>query len=308
VIVRQTLADAPPAARAIALGTFDGVHRGHAAVIRRAVEAAAERDLRSAVVTFAPHPAAVVRPGREPPALSSPARRAALVEELGADELVIIRFDAALARRSPEEFSESVVADALGARHVVVGENFRFGRGAAGHPAELAAVGERLGFDVETVPLLAVDGEPVSSSRIRDAFAAGAVDVAARLLGRPPWVEGAVIAGDRRGRSLGYPTANVAPLPGSALPGRGIYAGRAALRGLERPAAIGVGSNPTFSDDDRRTRIEAYLLDFDADIYGSPIRLEFHHRLRDELRFDSADALARQMADDVEQTRALAAG
>jgi riboflavin kinase/FMN adenylyltransferase len=209
----------------------------------------------------------VVRPGREPPALSSPARRAALVEELGADELVIIRFDAALARRSPEEFAESVVADAL-----------------------------------------AVDGEPVSSSRIRDAFAAGAVDVAACLLGRPPWVEGAVIAGDRRGRSLGYPTANVAPLPGSALPGRGIYAGRAALPGLERPAAIGVGSNPTFSDDDRRTRIEAYLLDFDADIYGSPIRLEFHRRLRDELRFDSADALARQMADDVEQTRALAAG
>jgi len=306
VIVRQSLADVPPGERAVALGSFDGVHRGHQAVIGNAVSEAKARGLKSAVMTFHPPPIAVLRPDVRLVQLSTLSRRAALVAELGVDELVILRFDRAFSTIDAEGFARQVLAETLGARSVSVGENFHYGQGAKGTPAKLAEDGARLGFDVHVEPLLQGGGSTISSSRIRELLGAGAVEEAGRLLGRPPWLEGAVVRGDGRGRELGYPTANLALVPRSPMPGIGIYAGTAHLPGSSHPAAISVGYNLTFTDDRSRVRVEAYLLDFDADIYGSPIRLDLTRRLRDEQRFDSVDALLAQMGRDVEAVRSLA--
>lgn len=306
MIVRQSLADVQPAERAVALGSFDGVHLGHRRVIGDAVATAATRGLRSAVITFHPPPIAVLRPDVRLVQLSSLSRRAALIDELGVDELVIVRFDRAFSTLEAEEFMAHVLGERLGARHVSVGENFHFGRGARGNPGLLAAEGARLGFDVHVEPLLEIGGAPVSSSRVRELMGAGSVEEAGELLGRPPWIEGAVVRGDGRGRDLGYPTANLAPVPRSPSPAIGVYAGVAHLPGGSHPAAISVGYNVTFTDDRTRVRVEAYLLDFDADIYGSPIRLDLTHRLRDELRFDSVEALVAQLDRDVAVVRSLA--
>jgi riboflavin kinase / FMN adenylyltransferase len=305
VIVRQSLADVPPAERAVALGSFDGVHRGHRRVIGEAVETAKARGLRSAVITFHPPPVAVLRPDVQLVQLSSLSRRAALVGDLGADELVIVRFDRAFSALEADEFATHVLGDALGARHVAVGANFHYGRGARGNPDLLAEEGARLGFDVHVEPLLELGGAVVSSSRVRELMGAGRVEDATELLGRPPWIEGAVVRGDGRGRELGYPTANVAPVPRSPSPAIGVYAGVAHLPGGSHTAAISVGYNVTFTHDRSRVRVEAYLLDFDEDIYGSPIRLDLTHRLRDELRFDSVEALVEQLDRDVEAARSL---
>jgi riboflavin kinase / FMN adenylyltransferase len=306
VIVRQSLLDVEPIPRAVAIGSFDGVHTGHQKVIGSAVAAGAARGMRSAVVTFHPHPLEVLRPELAPPELSSLARKAALVEELGPDELIVIRFDAAFSQISADDFADHVLHDVLDARHVSVGENFRYGHGARGTTETLAEEGVRLAFDVEVVPLLRAGADPVSSSRIRGLLADGEVEEAASLLGRPPWLEGAVVRGDGRGRDLGFPTANLSPLPRTPLPATGIYAGSAHLPGSDHLAAISIGYNPTFTDSRDAVRIEAYLLDFDRDIYGSPIRLQLTHRLRDELRFESVDALVEQLHRDVERTRQLA--
>ena len=306
MIVRQSLADVPPGERAVALGSFDGVHRGHQAVIGNAVSEAKARGLKSAVMTFHPPPIAVLRPDVQLVQLSTLSRRAALVAELGVDELVILRFDRAFSTIDAEGFARQVLAETLGARSVSVGENFHYGQGAKGTPAKLAEDGARLGFDVHVEPLLQGGGSTISSSRIRELLGAGAVEEAGRMLGRPPWLEGAVVRGDGRGRELGYPTANLALVPRSPMPGIGIYAGTAHLPGSSHPAAISVGYNLTFTDDRSRVRVEAYLLDFDADIYGSPIRLDLTRRLRDEQRFDSVDALLAQMGRDVEAVRSLA--
>jgi riboflavin kinase / FMN adenylyltransferase len=305
VIIRQSLGDVQPAERSVALGSFDGVHLGHRRVIGDAVATAAEHGLRSSVITFHPPPIAVLRPDVQLVQLSSLSRRAALIAELGADELVIVRFDRAFSTVEADEFAADVLGGTLGARHVSVGENFRFGRGARGNPALLTDVGARAGYDVHVEPLLEVGGEPVSSSRVRELMGAGLVEDAAALLGRPPWIEGAVVRGDGRGRELGYPTANLAPIPRSPSPAIGVYAGVAHLPGGSHAAAISVGYNVTFTDDRSRVRIEAYLLDFDADIYGSPIRLDLTHRLRDELNFDSVEALVAQLAVDVAEVRSL---
>jgi riboflavin kinase/FMN adenylyltransferase len=305
MIVRQTLRDVPPGARAVALGSFDGVHLGHQAVIERAVAVARERDLTATVATFHPHPITVLRPELAPRQLSTIARRAALIAELEVGELVLIRFDHTFSLLSPDQFAEGVLAEALGARHVVVGANFRYGQGARGDTRSLEESGARLGFTAEAAPLLEIGGSPVSSSRIRDLLAAGDVEQAARLLGRPPWVEGAVVRGDGRGRELGFATANLAPSPRSALPAVGIYAGFGHLPGARRPAAISVGYNPTFSDSREQVRIEAHLLDFNADVYGSPIRLELTHRLRDEQRYGSVDELIAAVNADIAQVRTL---
>jgi riboflavin kinase/FMN adenylyltransferase len=305
VIVRQSLLDVEPAPRAVAIGSFDGVHTGHQKVIASAVETGAARGIRSAVVTFHPHPLEVLRPELAPPELSSLARKAALVEELGPDELVVIRFDPAFSQISADDFAGHVLRDALDARHVSVGENFRYGHGARGTTETLAEEGLRLGFDLSVVPLLRAGADPVSSSRIRALLGEGAVEEAAALLGRPPWLEGAVVRGDGRGRELGFPTANLAPLPKTPIPATGIYAGSAHLPGSDHTAAISIGYNPTFTDSRDAVRIEAYLLDFDRDIYGSPIRLQLTHRLRDELRFDSVETLVEQLHRDVARTREL---
>ena len=303
MIVHHGLEAVPPGRRAIAIGSFDGVHVGHRRVIEATVSAARRDGLAAALVTFQPHPMRVLRPQQAPPELSSLKRRAELAAALGPDELVVIRFTPELSKVTAEEFGERIVAGLLGARRVFVGENFRYGHRAQGSAEMLAKQGAQLGFAVELVPMVEVDGAPVSSSRIRALVAAGEVEAAARLLGRPPWVEGTVVRGDGRGRQIGVPTANVGMSATALRPGTGIYAGRVHLPGERHPAAISVGSNPTFSDDGEAIRVEAHLLDFDRDIYGQPIRVEFTHRLRDELRFDSVEALVEQIGRDIARTR-----
>ena len=303
-MIETSLDQATPAARTVALGSFDGVHLGHRRVIESAIAAAAERRTRSSVVTFEPHPIVVLRPELAPHELSTPQRRSQLVAELGPDELIVIRFDHAFSQIEHDQFAERVLHDKLGARLVIVGRNYRYGHRAQGSIETLAASGQRLGFDVQPAPLLELDGAPVSSSRIRDLFSAGEVEHAARLLGRAPWLEGVIVRGDGRGRELGFATANLESAPRSAMPAIGIYAGRAHLPEESRAAAISVGYNPTFSDERERVRVEAHLLDFDRDIYGQPLRIEFMRRLRGEQRFDTVEDLVAQVHRDIDDVRA----
>ncbi len=288
-----------PAGRAVALGTFDGVHLGHRQVIKRASAWAAEHGGRSAVVTFDPHPLQVLRPEEPPQLLTTTPIKLDLIESLGVDETIVVPFTEGLSQMSAEDFCEQVLAGAIGARHVSVGENFRFGHRAAGDADLLCARSE---FSAEVVQLVEVDGEPVSSSRIRKLAADGDVSGAARLLGHPYLIEGPVMQGDARGRDLGMPTANLDPPPGMVLPASGVYAATA----LDRPAAVSIGVRPTFEREGRLI-VEAYLLDFEGDLYGETLRIGFLERLRDELNFDSVDELVEQMQRDVAQTRQIAA-
>jgi riboflavin kinase / FMN adenylyltransferase len=308
-IVRDIAELEPGSRRAVALGTFDGVHVGHRALIAEVVERARELGVRSSVATFDPMPLEVLRPGAAPPRLSTLEQRAALIAEQAPDELLVVRFDQALAQLEPEQFVEQTLVRAMGAVWVVVGENFRFGHGAVGDAQVLATLGERFGFGVSAVPLQRVDGERVSSSWIRELVSQGEVDHAARLLGRDPWLEGLVERGDARGRELGVPTANLAIDAASVRPARGVYAGIAVLAGSGRrvPAAISVGWNPTFGEG-RPITVEAHLLDFSDDLYDQQLRLEFRRFLRHELRFDSIDELIAQMQLDIQQTRELTSG
>jgi riboflavin kinase / FMN adenylyltransferase len=292
--VRVTpLPDVEPRPRRVAVGTFDGVHLGHREVIRGA----------DTVLTFEPHPAAVVAPAGAPRLLTTLARKAELIAELGVDELVVIPFDRAFASRSAEAFVDDVLVGALRATHVSVGENFRFGHKAKGDPAMLERDAR---FETRVVPLLEVDGEVVSSSHIRGLVLGGAVEYADRLLGAPFTVTGEVVHGDERGRALGYPTANLVPREGYVTPGHGVYACRAVLESGEAfSAATNVGVRPMFVTG-RGELIEAYLLGFDGDLYGTCLRVEFLKRLRGEKRFASVDALVEQMARDVEDARAVA--
>ena len=279
--------------RRVAVGEFDGVHLGHRAVIEGS----------DTVLTFEPHPLAVVRPDAAPKLLTTLERKAELVAELGVEELVVIPFDAAFAQRSAEDFVEHVLVETLRATHVSVGENFRFGHRAQGDTQLLAADAR---FATRVVPLVEVEGEVVSSSHVRGLVLAGEVDVAARFLGAPFALRGEVVAGDRRGRELGFPTANLVPDQTLIQPGHGIYAARASFGEEVRCAAVNVGVRPTFKTD-LVVLVEAYLLDWEGDLYGSQLTLEFLARLRGERRFDSAQALVEQMHLDVEQTRQIAA-
>ncbi|HUH21513.1 MAG: riboflavin biosynthesis protein RibF [Gaiellaceae bacterium] len=272
--------DARP--RAVALGTFDGVHRGH----RRVLDAAVAAGQAPTVVTFDPHPRVALGYGVE--LLTSLERRLELLAEAGIDEALMVEFDLELAQLGPEEFVERVLLP-IGTDVVVAGANFRFGRGRSGDLELL----RRLDLDVRAVPLV----EGVSSTRIRDLLRAGEVERAARLLGRPAEIEGTVVAGDARGGTLGFPTANLRAEPGLLVPGYGIYAG--AADGTR--AAISIGTNPHYGGGERR--IEAFLLDFDGDLYGRKLRLQLWERLRDELAFESEDELVAQIARDVEATR-----
>jgi len=298
----------------VTVGNFDGVHRGHRVVLRRAAavawRAGGRRDGSAAVVavTFDPHPVSVLAPDRAPLALTRLDRRLDLLRESGADHVLVLGFDRAVAGWSPEDFVRRVLVDALHAAAVVVGTDFRFGARAAGTVDTLRAEGERHGFLVEAVEPQAGTGEaPWSSTAVRAAIAAGDVAAAAHVLGRDHTVDGVVVEGDHRGRALGYPTANV-PAPGSlAVPADGVYAG--SLRRLDAadapdwPAAVSVGTNPTF--DGAQRRVEAYVLDRDdLLLYGAPVRVSFRARLRGQVRFDDAEPLVAQMASDVEATRA----
>jgi riboflavin kinase/FMN adenylyltransferase len=282
VNVARQLDQLEPKPRAVALGTFDGVHLGH----RRVLEAALAAGRTPTVVTFDPHPRAALGYGVE--LLVPLERRLELLSEAGIEETLVVDFDLELAQLSPEAFAERVLRP-LGTEVVLAGSNFRFGRGRAGDLALL----ERLGFDARPVPL--VDG--VSSTRIRDLVRGGEVERAAKLLGRPPELAGTVVAGDARGGTLGFPTANLRPEPGVLVPGYGIYAGAAD----GHRAAISIGTNPHYGGDERR--IEAFLLEFAGDLYGERLRLELWQRLRDEQAFGSEAQLVAQIDRDVEATR-----
>jgi riboflavin kinase/FMN adenylyltransferase len=280
--------------RRVAVGTFDGVHLGHREVIRGS----------DAVLTFEPHPAVVVAPAHAPRLLTTLARKAELVATLGVEELVVIGFDREFASRSAEAFIDDVLVGTLAATHVSVGENFRFGHKARGDAALLGADSR---FETRVVPLLEVDGEVVSSSHIRGLVLGGAVEYADRLLGAPFTVTGEVAHGDERGRTLGFPTANLVPQDGLVVPGHGVYACRARTPdGAAHVAATNVGVRPMFVTG-RGELIEAYLVDFEGDLYGRPLTVEFLKRLRGEKRFASVDALVEQMARDVQDARAIGA-
>jgi len=285
------------------VGVFDGVHRGHQRIIGRAVERAAALGVPSVVLTFDPHPSEVVRPGSHPAILTSSRHKAELVAELGADVLCVLPFTVEFSRLTPAEFAHVVLVEHLHAQEVVVGENFRFGHKAAGDVAELAALGARFGFRSEGVPLLQDDGTTISSTYVRSCVDAGDAAAAARALGREHRVDGTVVRGDQRGRTIGYPTANLETAPYAAVPADGVYAGWL-VRGKERhPAAVSIGTNPTFAG--RERRVEAFVLDFDADLYGEHAGLDFVARLRPTLTFTSVAELTAQMADDVRRTRDL---
>jgi riboflavin kinase/FMN adenylyltransferase len=272
-----------PARRAVAIGTFDGVHRGH----RRVIEAAEAAHLRSTVVTFDPHPRTLL--GTPVELLTTLERRLELLEAAGVEDVLVLRVDEALLALAPEAFAESVLRR-IGAEVVAAGDGFRFGHGRTGDLDLLA----RLGFDVRRVHLV----DDVSSSRIRALLAAGDVVQAATLLGRPAEVEGTVVTGDQRGEGLGFPTANLAVLPNLLVPKLGIYAGSA----LDHRAAISIGTNPHYGGTERR--VEAFLLDFTGDLYGRRVIVELWERLRDEAAFESEAALVEAIESDVARTRA----
>lgn len=300
----------PPGGSAITIGTFDGVHLGHRALIARAVATAKDLGSSSVVLTWDKHPNEVVHPDRIPRLIATPERRNELLAERGPDVLALLQFDHELSQWSPERFVEEVLVKALGARAVFVGANWRFGKGASGNADLLVELGRELGFDAEPVALEEVAGERVSSSRIRKTVEAGDMRLAAEMLGRPFDMEGIVVHGDARGHELGFPTANVALDPKLVHPARGVYAGRARVGDVWYTAATNVGVNPTFGGDPETTplRVESFLVDFAGDLYDQPIRIEFLERLRDEERFDSAEALIAQMHEDVARTRRVVEG
>lgn len=286
------------------IGVFDGVHRGHQALIRRAVEQGRDLGLPVLVMTFDPHPAEVVRPGSHPGMLSSLRRRAELVESLGVDVFMVLPFNPSIAAIPAEEFVHDVLVDRLHLASIVVGENFRFGHGAAGTVDLLTDLGRRFGFTAVGVPLVADDGLTVSSTYVRACIDAGDVAAAAEALGRPHRIEGFVVHGDGRGGSqLGYPTANLDVLPNTAVPADGIYAGWFLLGTRRSPAAVSIGTNPTFSGKVRT--VEAFVLDGGGNFYGRRVGLEFVERLRGMEKFDSVDELIAQIGRDVERTREI---
>jgi riboflavin kinase/FMN adenylyltransferase len=298
----ETLAPTGLASPAVTIGNFDGVHRGHQALVRATVARARASGGAAVVLTFDPHPAQVLG-RRVPPALTALAQKAELLEALGVDTVAVLPFTREVAGLSPEAFARGVLAGALGARHVVVGESFRFGRRQAGDAPGLARLGDGLGFTVQAVPPVLDEGRPVSSSRVREALAAADVAHAATLLGRPHFVDGVVVEGDRRGRTIGFPTANLDPGPG-LLPARGVYAGPCRLPDGRAPlAVVNVGQRPTFGGG--TVTVEAHLLDFSGDLYGARLRLSFAARLREEQRFAAVDALVAQIGRDIERARAL---
>ncbi len=301
----------------VTVGVFDGVHLGHQQLISCAVDRGRERGLPTVLVTFDPHPAELIRPGSHPARLTSLRRRAALVADLGVDAFCVLPFTAELSRQEPAEFAHEVLVERLHAADVVVGRNFTFGHRAAGDVALLTTLGQRFGFGVRGLDLItdtdrSASGERIgaavtfSSTYIRACIDAGDVTAAAAALGRPHRVEGVVVHGDHRGRDLGFPTANIATAPYTALPADGVYAGRFAIGDRALMTAISVGTNPTFSG--RERSVEAYVLDADENFYGFDVAVDFEHRLRGQERYDDVEALIVQMHKDVARTRELLGG
>lgn len=287
----------------VTIGVFDGVHRGHQQIIEHTVEVAGKLGVASVVISFDPHPSEVVRPGSHPSVLTPPDRKAELVERLGVDVFCLLPFTAEFSRLSPESFVHDVLVEHLHSAAVVVGENFRFGHRAAGDVPLLTELGRKFGFTVEGAPLVADADTIFSSTYIRSCIDAGDVGAAAAALGRPHRLGGVVVRGDRRGRLLGFPTANLLCPPRAAIPADGVYAGWMVRDAANDrlPVAISIGTNPQFSGKDRR--VEAYVLDFDGDLYGERVELDFIARLRQMRRFDAVESLVAQVEADVGQTR-----
>ncbi|MEF9906706.1 bifunctional riboflavin kinase/FAD synthetase [Streptomyces sp. P9-A2] len=294
----------------VTIGSYDGVHRGHQLIIRHTVDRARELGVPAVVVTFDPHPSEVVRPGSHPPLISPHHRRAELMTELGVDAVLILPFTTEFSKLSPAEFVGKVLVDKLHAKAVVEGPNFRFGHRAAGTVDFLAEQGKIYDFEVEVVDLYvsgeAGGGEPFSSTLTRRLIAEGEVEGAAEILGRPHRVEGVVVGGARRGRELGFPTANVETLPHTAIPADGVYAGWLHAQDEAMPAAISIGTNPQFGGTERT--VEAYAIDrVDLDLYGLHVAVDFLSFVRGQAKFDSLEALMEQMAADVRRCKELVA-
>lgn len=298
--------------RAVAIGTLDGVHLGHQAIIGTAVREARERGIASMVITFSPHPIAVLRPDLHTTVLTPTDMKAEIIGRLDVDELLILPFTRAFARVRADRFVDMIASPPIGAEVVAVGDNFRFGHGGSGTATMMRQYGGARGLEVILPGMVSSpDGKPVSSTRIRRLVAEGRIDEVGALLARPHMVEGLVVHGDQRGRALGLPTANVEVPAETAVPGRGVYAGRAHVGGGTYAAAVNVGWAPTFRENTERIplRIEAFLLDYDGpDLYDERIRVEFLARLRDERRFASPQELVAQIHEDVARTREIAAG
>ena len=277
--------------RSVAIGTFDGVHLGHREVIRGS----------GTVLTFDPHPLSVIHPEATPKLLNTFEVKRDLIAGLGVDELVVIPFDRSFSEKSAEQFVNDVLIAGLGAERVSVGENFRFGKGATGTEELLRSHAE---FETRVTPLVEVEGETVSSTQIRGLVAAGEVKEASAFLGGPFLFEGEVVEGDKRGRELGMPTANLVPQDAFVCPGHGVYAAWALVGGSTFAAAVNVGVRPTFATG-RGLLVEAHLIGFEADIYGQTLRIAFLERMRGERAFESVDALVEQMNRDVEQAREI---
>lgn len=304
--VVRDLAALDPGPSVVTIGNFDGVHRGHQVLLRRTVALAAQHDARAVAVTFDPHPASVLRPDAAPTLLQPLSERVACLVEAGVDVVVVLPFTRELAAMSPAGFVAEVLAGPLAAVRVVVGTNFRFGAHAAGDVVTLLELGEEHGFTPEAVTLLELDGRRISSSAIRQHLESGEVDWARSALGRPFQLPGEVVRGDGRGRSIGFPTANLSPTPGLVVPGTGVYAGHAEVDGTWLPAVTNVGVRPTF--DGRTMTVEVHLLDTEVELYGHLLTFRFEHRLRGEQRFDGPEALVAQIAEDVRSARSRLAG
>jgi riboflavin kinase/FMN adenylyltransferase len=304
---------APPQGTVVTIGAYDGVHRGHQAVIDRVRQLAVERGLATAVVTFDRHPAAVVRPESAPPLLTDLEQKLELLGATGVEYVYVIHFDEVRSKEPAEDFVTEVLVDCLNASAVVVGEDFHFGHQRRGNVRLLRAMGSDADFEVVGIELVDRDGSPasdeaarVSSTSIRTALRNGDLVAANDMLGRPYEVRGTVVDGDKRARELGFPTANMAVPKEICLPADGIYAGLyVGPDGESHATAISLGRRPTFYDDADASLLEAHLLDFDGDLYGQAARVQFVHRLRDEIKFDSVDALVSQMIDDVARARQL---
>ena len=310
VLVEPAACPRPGSGTVVTIGAYDGVHLGHRALLARVRGMADELGAAAAVVTFDRHPATVVRPESAPLLLTDLDQKLELLAETGMDYAYVIHFDEARARESAEGFVREVLVDCLAARAVVVGHDFHFGHQRRGNVPLLQQMGAELGFDVLGISLVAdaAGAEAVSSTRVRRLLGAGEVEAAADLLGRPHEVRGTVVAGDHRGRELGYPTANVRVAADLLLPADGIYAGwHGRPDGSVHPAAISLGRRPTFHPDATASVLETHLLDFDGDLYGEAAHVRFVARLRGEERYDSVEALLAQMADDVAAARSALA-
>lgn len=304
----------PEQGTAVTIGAFDGVHRGHRTVIRALQQRAAEEGLRTAVITFDRHPAAVVRPESAPLLLTDLDQKLELLADCGVDYTLVIRFDEERSQEPASEFVEQVLSECLNTKLVAVGEDFHFGHGRSGNVALLREMGAELGFEVIGHELVDAEGNPaegesVSSTRIRKALRDGDLAAANEMLGRPHEVRGVVDHGDKRARELGFRTANLDVPTTTCLPADGIYAGwYVTPDGVRHPTAISLGKRPTFYERADASLLEAHLIDFDGDLYGQPARVQFVERLRDELKFDSVEALIEQMARDVDQSRTILTG